>query len=57
MQPEMEPDLCLLEIAAALGFHDEFHMRKAFKQKYGISPQRYRRPRLTGEEEKRKQLT
>ena len=51
MQPEMEPDLCLLEIAAALGFHDEFHMRKAFKQKYGISPQSYRRPRLTGEEE------
>lgn len=42
-QLEMEPDLRLQEIAAAYGFHDEFHMSKAFKQKYGMSPQNYRK--------------
>ena len=41
----MEPDLKLHEISAAFGFHDEFHMSKAFKQKYGISPQEYRKQR------------
>ena len=39
----MEPDLRLQEIATAYGFHDEFHMSKAFKQKYGVSPQQYRK--------------
>lgn len=39
----MEPDLRLQEIATAYGFHDEFHMSKAFKLKYGVSPQQYRR--------------
>ena len=39
---EMEPELKLHEIAAAYGYHDEFHMSKAFKQKFGISPSEYR---------------
>ena len=39
----MEPDLRLQEIATAYGFHDEFHMSKAIKLKYGVSPQQYRR--------------
>lgn len=39
----MEPDLKLSQIARAFGFHDEFHMSKAFKQKYGVSPSDYRR--------------
>ena len=47
LQLEMEPDLRLKEIATAFGFHDEFHMSKAFKQKYGISPQNYRKQRLS----------
>ena len=45
VQLEMEPDLKLQEIAVAFGFHDEFHMSKAFKQKFGIPPQEYRRQR------------
>ena len=42
----MEPELRLREIATAFGFHDEFHMSKAFKQKFGISPNEYRQMRL-----------
>ncbi len=38
----MEPEMKLSEIAAAFGFHDESHLSKAFKQKYGISPSDYR---------------
>ena len=38
-----EPDLPLHEIAVTLGFYDEFHMSKAFKQKYGMSPKEYRK--------------
>ena len=40
---KMEPELKLHDIAVSFGFHDEFHMSKAFKQKFGISPQEYRR--------------
>lgn len=42
VQLRMEPDLKLSQIARAFGFHDEFHMSKAFKQKFGISPSDYR---------------
>lgn len=42
-QLEMEPELRLREVAEAFGFHDEFHMSKAFKQKYHISPLNYRK--------------
>ena len=43
MQLEMEPELKLHDIAISFGYHDEFHMSKAFKQKFGISPQEYRK--------------
>lgn len=43
MQLKMEPELKLHEIAISFGFHDEFHMSKSFKQKFGISPQEYRK--------------
>ena len=42
VQLKMEPDLKLSQIARAFGFHDEFHMSKAFKQEYGLSPSDYR---------------
>ena len=42
VQLKMEPDLKLSQIARAFGFHDEFHMSKAFKQKFGVSPSDYR---------------
>ena len=41
-QLEMEPELKLRDIAASFCFTDEFHLSKAFKQKFGISPQEYR---------------
>ena len=37
-----EPDMKLGEIASTLGFTDEFHMSKAFKARYGVSPSVYR---------------
>ena len=43
MQLRVEPEIRLAEIASGFGFCDEFHMSKAFKQKYGISPTAYRR--------------
>lgn len=42
-QIEIEPDIRLAEIAATLGFCDEFHLSKAFKKRYGVSPSQYRR--------------
>jgi len=42
MQLKLEPEWKLSQIATAYGFYDEFHMSKAFKQKYGISPSEYR---------------
>jgi len=42
LQMIVEPDIRLKEIAANFGFCDEFHFSKAFKQKYGLSPQQYR---------------
>ena len=42
-QIELEPDVRLAEIAATLGFCDEFHLSKAFKRKYGAPPSQYRR--------------
>lgn len=37
-----DPDLQLREVANTLGFYDEFHLSKSFKQKYQISPREYR---------------
>jgi AraC-like DNA-binding protein len=37
-----EPELHLREIADTLGFYDEFHLSKAFKQEYQMSPKEYR---------------
>lgn len=47
---EMEPDMHLQEIAVAYGFHDEFHMSKAFKKKYDMSPKAYRKMKLSKNE-------
>ena len=32
------PDITLKEIAVNFGFCDEFHLSRAFKKKYGVSP-------------------
>ena len=45
-QLEMEPELKLHDIATSFCFTDEFHLSKAFKQKFGISPQEYRNKTL-----------
>lgn len=37
-----QPYTKLFEVAVNYGFYDEFHLSKAFKKKYGISPSRYR---------------
>lgn len=37
----MTPDARLGEVAANFGFCDEFHLGKAYKKKYGISPKRH----------------
>ena len=37
------PDRCLRVVADELGFADEFHLSKAFKRRYGLSPAAYRR--------------
>lgn len=42
VQLEIEPDMRLKEISALFGFCDEFHMSKAFKKKYGVSPNGYK---------------
>jgi AraC-like DNA-binding protein len=36
------PKMKLREIAANLGFYDEFHFSKAFKKKYGLSPREFK---------------
>ncbi len=36
------PDMRLADIAANLGFYDEFHFSKAFKKHFGMPPTRYR---------------
>lgn len=41
-----EPDARLSELASAFDFHDEFHMSKAFKQKFGVSPNQYRKDNI-----------
>ncbi len=37
------PDITLAEVAETLGFHDAFHLSRAFRQHTGISPDAYRR--------------
>ncbi|MBR4058806.1 MAG: helix-turn-helix transcriptional regulator [Lachnospiraceae bacterium] len=46
---ETDPDLQLREIANTLGFYDEFHLSKSFKQKYQVSPKEYRTMRSVPE--------
>ena len=41
-----EPERRIGQIADAFGFHDEFHLSNAFKQKYGVSPKHYRQSRV-----------
>ncbi|MBR6787931.1 MAG: helix-turn-helix transcriptional regulator [Clostridia bacterium] len=41
-QLRVEPDVKLSEIAATFAFYDEFHLSRAFKQKYGVSPTKYK---------------
>ena len=41
-QLRVEPDIKLSEIAATFAFYDEFHLSRAFKQKYGQSPTQYK---------------
>ena len=43
IRKELYGDVRLAEIAATLGFCDEFHLSKAFKRKYGAPPSQYRR--------------
>ena len=37
-----QPYTKLFEVAVNYGFYDEFHLSKAFKKKYGISPSQFR---------------
>ncbi len=46
LQLEMEPLISVQELAIAFGFCDQFHLSKAFKQKYGISPAQFRQAKL-----------
>jgi len=39
------PKMKLREVAANLGFYDEFHLSKAFKKKYGFSPTEFKKLR------------
>lgn len=39
----VEPDIKLSEIASTFGFYDEFHLSRAFKQKYDVSPSQFRK--------------
>ncbi len=41
-----EPDVHLHEVAQTLGFSDEFHLSRAFKTKFGISPAEYRKQKI-----------
>ena len=41
-QLRVEPDIKLSEIAATFAFYDEFHLSRAFKQKYGLSPTQFK---------------
>ena len=37
-----QPDAKLHEAALNFGFYDEFHLSKAFKKQYGVSPSKFR---------------
>lgn len=39
---ETEPNRSFKELAAGLGFYDEFHFCKLFKKKYGLPPSKFR---------------
>jgi len=42
------PDMALREIAATLGFYDEFHLSRAFRQRWGQSPAAFRSQAASG---------
>ena len=43
------PDMPLAAVAENLGFCDEFHLSRVFKQRYGLSPRSYRQRRKSTE--------
>lgn len=38
-----QPETTLREVALNYGFYDEFHLSKAFKKQFGVSPSKYRK--------------
>ena len=38
-----QPETTLREVALNYGFYDEFHLSKAFKKLFGVSPSKYRK--------------
>ncbi len=44
------PDITLREVADTLGFYDEFHLSRAFRQHVGVSPAAFRRREHAPEE-------
>lgn len=46
LQLSVEPDVRLSEIAQTFAFYDEFHLSRAFKQKYGVSPLQYKKENI-----------
>lgn len=43
------PDMPIASISESLGFYDEFHFSRQFKQKYGVSPSNFRTSSLKEE--------
>ena len=52
-----EPELTLKELSGIFGFYDEFHLSRAFKQEYGVSPGMYRKTEKAAAETERRNQT